>query len=183
MDKINFTVNGERYSLSKYIIVERKVICSTVAIGRYLRRRLAWLGDIFNPREAHPPPPPTPRIDAQVDIQAGSEVSPSTTLNDFLRNTIGLVGTKAMCHEGGCGVCVVSVAKAHPGTNEKHVLAVNSCLVHILSCHEWDITTIEGVGNRKDGYNELQIRLATFNGTQCGYCTPGWIMNMYRYET
>ncbi|XP_039757164.1 indole-3-acetaldehyde oxidase-like isoform X3 [Pararge aegeria] len=125
MDKINFTVNGERYSLT------------------------------------------------------GSEVSPSTTLNDFLRNTIGLVGTKAMCHEGGCGVCVVSVAKAHPGTNEKHVLAVNSCLVHILSCHEWDITTIEGVGNRKDGYNELQIRLATFNGTQCGYCTPGWIMNMY----
>ncbi|XP_045774054.1 xanthine dehydrogenase-like isoform X1 [Maniola jurtina] len=125
MNKINFTINGESYSLT------------------------------------------------------GSEVSPSTSLNDYLRNTLGLVGTKAMCHEGGCGACVVSVAKTHPGTYEKHVVAVNSCLVHVLSCHEWDITTIEGVGNRKDGYNELQSRLAAFNGTQCGYCTPGMIMNMY----
>ncbi|XP_047534257.1 xanthine dehydrogenase 1-like [Vanessa atalanta] len=109
----------------------------------------------------------------------GSEVSPLTSLNDYLRNYLGLLGTKAMCHEGGCGACIVSVAKIHPGSSEKQIIAVNSCLVHVLSCHEWEITTIEGVGSRKDGYNPLQSRLASFNGTQCGYCTPGWIMNMY----
>ncbi|XP_050344173.1 uncharacterized protein LOC126769429 isoform X2 [Nymphalis io] len=109
----------------------------------------------------------------------GSEVSPSTSLNDYLRNYLGLLGTKAMCHEGGCGACIVSVTKIHPGSKEKQIIAVNSCLVHILSCHEWEITTIEGVGCRKTGYNALQTRLAAFNGTQCGYCTPGWIMNMY----
>ncbi|OWR49607.1 aldehyde oxidase 2 [Danaus plexippus plexippus] len=113
---------------------------------------------------------------------SGSEVSASTTLNDYLRNNLGLVGTKAMCHEGGCGACIVTVAKNHPTTNERQIVAVNSCLVHILSCHEWDITTIEGVGNRKDGYHNLQTRLAKFNGTQCGYCTPGMIMNMYSLQ-
>ncbi|XP_072944523.1 uncharacterized protein [Epargyreus clarus] len=110
---------------------------------------------------------------------SGSEVSPSTSLNDYLRNYLGLVGTKAMCHEGGCGACVVSVAQTHPVTKEKQVFAVNSCLVHILQCHQWDITTIEGLGNRKDGYSPFQTRLAKFNGTQCGYCTPGWVMSMY----
>ncbi|XP_046967892.1 indole-3-acetaldehyde oxidase-like [Vanessa cardui] len=109
----------------------------------------------------------------------GADVSPLTSLNDYLRNYLGLLGTKAMCHEGGCGACIVSVTKIHPGTNEKHIIAVNSCLVHVLSCHEWEITTIEGVGSKKDGYNSLQSRLASFNGTQCGYCTPGWVMNMY----
>ncbi|KAJ2951464.1 hypothetical protein O0L34_g13616 [Tuta absoluta] len=107
---------------------------------------------------------------------SGSEVGPTTSLSDYLRNYLQLHGTKTMCHEGGCGACVVSVLL--PGTKRREV-SVNSCLVHILSCHQWDITTIEGVGNRKDGYHPIQTRLAAFNGTQCGYCTPGWVMNMY----
>ncbi|CAG5043546.1 unnamed protein product [Parnassius apollo] len=108
-----------------------------------------------------------------------SEVGPSTSLNDYLRDCLGLYGTKSMCHEGGCGACVVSVSQLNPVSKEKQVFSVNSCLVHILSCHQWEITTIEGLGNRKDGYNPLQTRLAMFHGTQCGYCTPGWIMSMH----
>ncbi|XP_073945780.1 xanthine dehydrogenase-like [Choristoneura fumiferana] len=84
-----------------------------------------------------------------------------------------------MCHEGGCGACVVAIRAAAPPTNEMRTFAVNSCLVSILSCHGWEITTVEGIGNRTMGYHDIQTRLAKFNGTQCGYCTPGWIMNMY----
>ncbi|XP_046483350.1 xanthine dehydrogenase/oxidase isoform X2 [Neodiprion pinetum] len=102
------------------------------------------------------------------------ESTPSgTSLNVYLREHANLRGTKAMCLEGGCGVCIVAV---NIGGN---TMAVNSCLVPILICHGWEITTIEGVGNRGSGYHPVQARLAQFNGSQCGYCSPGMVMNMY----
>nr|XP_032518556.1 indole-3-acetaldehyde oxidase-like [Danaus plexippus plexippus] len=101
------------------------------------------------------------------------------TLNEYIRNVANLKGTKYMCNEGGCGVCVVSVQAALPPTQENKTFAVNSCLVSILSCHGWEITTIEGIGNKHIGYHEIQKRLTKFSGTQCGYCSPGMVMNMY----
>lgn len=43
----------------------------------------------------------------------------------------------------------------------------------------WEITTVEGIGNRADSYNEIQQKIVQFNATQCGLCTPGMVMNMY----
>ncbi|KAJ8936469.1 hypothetical protein NQ314_012331, partial [Rhamnusium bicolor] len=57
----------------------------------------------------------------------------------------------------------------------------NSCLVSIFSCFGWDIYTIEGLGNSESKHT-LQNVLTKFNGTQCGYCTPGMIMNMYALQ-
>ncbi|KAI8432028.1 hypothetical protein MSG28_004552 [Choristoneura fumiferana] len=111
--------------------------------------------------------------------EADGKYGPDVSLNEFIRTVADLRGTKAMCHEGGCGACVVAIRAAAPPTNEMRTFAVNSCLVSILSCHGWEITTVEGIGNRTMGYHDIQTRLAKFNGTQCGYCTPGWIMNMY----
>ncbi|KAJ8719329.1 hypothetical protein PYW08_011504 [Mythimna loreyi] len=105
----------------------------------------------------------------------GSDVSSDTMLLDYLRNYLQLRGTKYMCREGGCGACMVTVAKT-PGA--PHV-AINSCLTSVASCHGWDIRTIEGLGNRKDGYHPLQTTMAENNATQCGYCTPGWLMTMH----
>lgn len=53
------------------------------------------------------------------------------------------------------------------------------CLKLLLSCHGLDIITVEGIKSPKDGYNPLQERLDLFNGSQCGYCSPGMVMNMY----
>ncbi|XP_064073184.1 uncharacterized protein LOC113399628 [Vanessa tameamea] len=119
-----------------------------------------------------------------IQYEADGRYGPDVSLNEFIRNVADLRGTKVMCQEGGCGACIVAVRAPLPPTNEIKLFSVNSCLVSILSCQNWEITTVEGIGNRTIGYHEIQTRLAKFNGTQCGYCTPGWIMNMYSlYES
>ncbi|GAV07056.1 hypothetical protein RvY_16943 [Ramazzottius varieornatus] len=104
-----------------------------------------------------------------------SEVS----LNDFLRHHLHLTGTKVTCREGGCGVCTVHVSLPDPAQTG-HFLqrSLNSCLCPILSCDGWQITTVEGIGHQGQSH-PIQQALTDHYATQCGYCTPGWIMNMY----
>ncbi|XP_049874984.1 uncharacterized protein LOC126373065 [Pectinophora gossypiella] len=110
-----------------------------------------------------------------VSHSVGCEVSSDVTLLDYIRNVAELRGTKYMCREGGCGACIVSAVKKTGASPT----SVNSCLVSVTSCQGWEITTVEKVGNKLDGYSPLQTTLAEHHGTQCGYCTPGWIMAMY----
>ncbi|CAG4997118.1 unnamed protein product [Parnassius apollo] len=105
-----------------------------------------------------------------------------TTLNAYIRYYLSLPGTKAMCHQGSCGACIVVVRACRPTSGVVETFSVNSCLVLVFSCHGWEITTIEGLGNRLCGYSEGQKRIAAFNGTQCGYCTPSWVMQLYSLE-
>ncbi|RZC32795.1 xanthine dehydrogenase/oxidase, partial [Asbolus verrucosus] len=121
--------------------------------------------------------------DVEYTVKA-DEITPNTTLNSYIRNTLQLTGTKAMCYEGGCGSCVVVLQSKDPVTQKDIFLSVNSCLIPVLSCNGWRIYTIEGIGSPLNGYHPVQEVLAKFNGTQCGFCSPGMVMNMYAlYES
>ncbi|KAJ8676452.1 hypothetical protein QAD02_012239 [Eretmocerus hayati] len=96
-----------------------------------------------------------------------------TSLNTFIREEARLKGTKSMCLEGGCGACIVAAEV------KGRTMSVNSCLVPVIMCDGWKITTIEGLGNRRMGYHILQTALASMNGSQCGFCSPAWIMSMH----
>lgn len=118
-------------------------------------------------------------VNTSNDYQVNAATTPlDTSLNTFLRINANLPGTKFMCLEGGCGACIVVVRGFHPAEQRFRSWSVNSCLTPILACHGLEITTVEGVGNRTDGYHAVQKRLTAFNGTQCGYCSPGMVMNM-----
>ncbi|KAI4474230.1 hypothetical protein M0802_015717, partial [Mischocyttarus mexicanus] len=106
-------------------------------------------------------------------LLVSEDVPTNTTLNVFIREYAKLRGTKAMCHEGGCGACIVAA------TVKGETMAVNSCLVPIFICNGWAIETIEGIGNRMKGYHPIQTTLAGMNGSQCGYCSAGMVMNLY----
>ncbi|XP_074617346.1 xanthine dehydrogenase/oxidase-like [Acropora palmata] len=110
-----------------------------------------------------------------------SNPDPDTSLNEWIRNQPGLQGTKVMCHEGGCGCCVVSLTQTDPSCSGLVTKSVNSCLLPLCAVNGASVTTIEGIGNRFDGYHPIQERLADHNGSQCGYCSPGFVMNMYSF--
>ena len=109
-----------------------------------------------------------------------SDPDPSTLLVDWLRSAkVGMTGTKKVCAQGGCGACTVMVSQWDDVTGQVRHRSVNSCLHPLAACDGTKITTVEGLGNTEDGVSPAQWAIAANNGTQCGYCTPGWVMTMH----
>lgn len=102
-------------------------------------------------------------------------LSPTMTLLEYLRKT-GRVGTKEGCGDGDCGACTVAIIGA--GANGKPCFqAVNSCLIPMGAVAGREIVTVEGISNGK--LHPVQQAMVETGGSQCGYCTPGFIMSMF----
>ena len=108
------------------------------------------------------------RVNGEEVVVGEDEVDVDTRLVTYLREVLHLSGTKVSCGQGGCGACNVSVGVRDVNTGITTTRTVNSCLVKVLSCDGWDISTIEHLGNRKGGFHPLQTKLAKFHGTQGG---------------
>lgn len=80
---------------------------------------------------------------------------------------------------GGCGACVVLVARYNAASKRVEELTINSCLAPLCSLDLCSIVTTEGLGNSRDGFHAVQKRLAGFHASQCGFCTPGMAMALY----
>ncbi|XP_050368382.1 xanthine dehydrogenase 1-like [Argentina anserina] len=100
------------------------------------------------------------------------------TLLEYLRD-IGLTGTKLGCGEGGCGACTVMVSQYDKKLKKCQHYAVNACLAPLYSLEGMHVITVEGLGNHKRGLHPIQESLAQSHGSQCGFCTPGFIMSIY----
>ncbi len=112
-------------------------------------------------------------VNGQPRSLAGAQ--PPTTALDWLRS-IGLTGAKEGCAEGECGAC--SVLFARPGVDAPtEWTAVNSCLVPAAALAGQELVTAEGLGE-PDALHPVQQELAVRGGSQCGYCTPGFVCSM-----
>ncbi len=97
-----------------------------------------------------------------------------TNLLDFLRG-LGLTGAKEGCAEGECGACAVMVAR--PEGEGSRWTAINSCLAPAATLDGQEVVTAEGLGTA-DALHPVQAELAERGGSQCGYCTPGFVCSM-----
>jgi len=94
------------------------------------------------------------------------DIEPHRLLLEFLRDDLGLTGTKEGCGLGDCGACTVLLDGK----------AVNSCLVLAVDVHQKAIMTIEGISNNQ-GLDSLQESFINTGAIQCGFCTPGMILS------
>jgi xanthine dehydrogenase small subunit len=103
------------------------------------------------------------------------EVGGHVTLLEWLRAD-GLTGCKEGCAEGECGACAVLVARPD-GPNRTRWVAINACLVPAAGFDQQEVVTAEGLG-RPGRLHPVQREMADRGGSQCGYCTPGFICSM-----
>jgi len=94
------------------------------------------------------------------------EVSDTTLLADFLRDTLALTGTHVGCDTSQCGACVVDL----DGNS------VKSCTILVADCDGSKITTIEGLASNGK-LHPMQEAFKKHHGLQCGFCTPGMVMS------
>ncbi|MFC7490870.1 MULTISPECIES: xanthine dehydrogenase small subunit [unclassified Knoellia] len=106
-----------------------------------------------------------------------ASVTPHTTALDWLRNS-GLTGAKEGCAEGECGACSVMVARpaVTDGASTEWV-AINACLIPAAGLDGQEVVTAEGLGT-PDNLHPVQREMADRGGSQCGYCTPGFVCSM-----
>ncbi|MBI4820500.1 MAG: (2Fe-2S)-binding protein [Deltaproteobacteria bacterium] len=96
-----------------------------------------------------------------------AEVEPRAMLSDYVRDDLGLTGTKVGCDTGTCGSCTVLV-------NGK---AVMSCSMLVAQAEGLEVTTIEGL-SKSGQLSPLQAALQQAHGVQCGFCTPGMVVSL-----
>ncbi|MBW4693346.1 MAG: xanthine dehydrogenase small subunit [Lyngbya sp. HA4199-MV5] len=103
------------------------------------------------------------------------DISPTMTLLEYLRSS-DRVGTKEGCGDGDCGACTVAIV-GQGADGKPHYQAMNSCLIPLASVAGRELITVEGVAN--GALHPVQAAMVETMGSQCGYCTPGFIMSLF----
>lgn len=109
-----------------------------------------------------------------------TDLPTGSILLDFIRHDKHLHGTKIGCREGDCGACTVLVGSLLPDGSMDYK-SVTSCLTPIGSVHKKHVVTIEGL-NQDTGLSTIQDTFKKNNATQCGFCTPGFIVSLTGYS-
>ena len=113
------------------------------------------------------------------DRTIATGLPPGMVLLDFIRYHQRLYGTKVGCREGDCGACTVLIGELK--NDEVHYSTATSCLMPLGNANRKHIVTIEGINREDNRLNSIQQAMADEGATQCGFCTPGFVMSLTAY--
>ena len=108
------------------------------------------------------------------DQKVQTHASPGMGLLEFIRKHKHLNGSKLVCQEGECGACTMLVGKLYQGSLTYR--SMTACIMPLINAHHKHIVTIEGLN--LDTLSPVQQAMVAANGTQCGFCTPGFVVAM-----
>ena len=114
---------------------------------------------------------------AVVTIDSASGLRPTTTVLEFLRGSASHRGVKEGCAEGDCGACTVVVGSPDASGAVAYA-AVDSCLVFLPMLHGKQLVAVENVAP-EGSLHPVQEAMVATGGSQCGFCTPGFIMSLF----
>uniref|UniRef100_A0A2A4ZA13 Xanthine dehydrogenase small subunit n=1 Tax=OCS116 cluster bacterium TaxID=2030921 RepID=A0A2A4ZA13_9PROT len=106
-----------------------------------------------------------------------NEFGPTDTLLDHLRLTEGSYGTKEGCCEGDCGACTVVLGQQQDG--KMHYRPVNSCIYLLGMANGQEVITIDDLTAKGEALHPVQQSMVNHHATQCGFCTPGFVMALF----
>ncbi len=105
------------------------------------------------------------------------DFAPTETLLDYLRLRRRLTGTKEGCAEGDCGACTVLVGRLVEGRLIYE--SINACIRFLGSLHATHVVTVEHLAAKDGALHPVQQAMVDCHGSQCGFCTPGFVMSLY----
>jgi xanthine dehydrogenase small subunit len=105
------------------------------------------------------------------------DFAPSALLLDYLRLTEGATGTKEGCGEGDCGACTVAVGRMRGGRLVYE--PVNACIQLLGGLDATDVVAVEDIAGTGGELHPVQAKMVEKHGSQCGFCTPGFVMSLF----
>ena len=99
------------------------------------------------------------------------------TLLNYIRTKLKKTGTKEGCAEGGCGACTVVLGELK--NNEINYKAINSCIAFLPNLQGKQLILVEDLISKKGLLHPVQQAMVNYHGSQCGFCTPGFIMSLF----
>lgn len=114
------------------------------------------------------------------ELQEIRNCDPQATVLDWLRESSGRKGTKEGCAEGDCGACTVTVAELHDG--QLRYRAVNSCIQLLPMLDGRQLISVEDLcsdDRLEPQLHPVQQAMVDQHGSQCGFCTPGFVMSLF----
>ena len=102
---------------------------------------------------------------------------PNETLLNFVRTKLKKTGTKEGCAEGGCGACTVVVGELKE--NDINYTAINSCITFLPTLAGKQLIVVEDLISKDNLLHPVQEAMVKCHGSQCGFCTPGFIMSLF----